>query len=133
MTVATASTETISNSARLSYEFCEACGAAQLKVASWCIRCGSAGLVTRDSSGHGRIHSYTTVYRAPTAMLAEQVPYIIALLDMAEGFRLMVNIQQNSTEVSIGADVDIAWKFGADGTLQPVGRLTLSGAKNAEL
>lgn len=51
------------------------------------------------------------MHRAPTAAFKGDVPYIIVLVDMEEGFRLMVNVQGGgATPVTIGQAVKIGFR-----------------------
>ncbi len=77
----------------LGYARCPRCGHVQAGDAAHCARCGQAGLEHAISAGHGRIHSWTTVHRAPSAAFKDRVPYTIVLVDMEEGHRLMAVLQ----------------------------------------
>jgi uncharacterized OB-fold protein len=76
---------------KLFYQRCTGCARAQFPPARHCPACGSCALQWRQSAAHGSIHSHTTVHRAPTAAFKEDVPYVIALIDLDEGFRMMMN------------------------------------------
>jgi uncharacterized OB-fold protein len=68
--------------------------------------------------------SHTTVHRAPSAAFREQTPYVIALVDMDEGFRLMVNVQGGSeAPVAIGARVRIGFRQ-VEGVAMPHAEMT---------
>lgn len=60
------------------------------------------------------------VHRAPLPIFKSQVPYIIAIVDMEEGFRLMVNaLPQAKPHIAIGARVSIGFQE-MDGMTLPV-------------
>jgi hypothetical protein len=42
--------------------------------------------------GKGKIYSYTIVWNAPSGAFAGDVPYVVALVELAEGVRMMTNI-----------------------------------------
>jgi uncharacterized OB-fold protein len=63
-----------------------------------CPGCGSDDLEWQRSSGQGRVYSVTTL--APR----DKAPYSVALVDLAEGFRMMTNVIGDG-EVAIGAAV----------------------------
>ena len=93
------------------YQSCGRCKTVQLIPRTLCAACQSEALTWHDSAGLGRVLSYTTVYRAPTAAFRDEVPYVIALIDMAEGFRLMANVAgAASASVAIGAQVRIGFR-----------------------
>ncbi len=103
----------------LRYQRCADCGAVQLIPRSLCSACQSSGLEWKRSEGRGCILSYTTVHRAPTPAFRADVPYVIALVDMDEGFRLMVNVRGgDSPAVAIGARVRIGFRA-VDGITLP--------------
>jgi hypothetical protein len=77
---------------RLLIQRCESCGHAQFYPRIICVACGSAKPQWVDASGRGVIYSYTVVRRAPSAVFADFVPYVIALVDLEEGPRLMANV-----------------------------------------
>jgi len=74
------------------YQCCADCGTVQLIPRSLCASCQSTSMRWNDSAGYGRIVTYTTVHRAPTPAFREEAPYVIAIVDMEEGFRLMTNV-----------------------------------------
>src|SRR5690554_3581651 len=80
----------------LRYQSCAACGSVQLIPRSLCANCQHDNLDWRVSSGLGRVLSFTQVYRAPIPAFRDSAPYFIALVDMDEGFRLMVNVENDT-------------------------------------
>ena len=58
---------------------------------NFCPRCGNAEPQTCQASGRGTVHAVTTVARAPSEELRPYAPYVIALVDADEGFRLMAH------------------------------------------
>lgn len=95
----------------LRYQACRSCGTVQLVPRSLCSNCQSHDLAWKLSSAIGRVLSFTLVHRAPIAAFQAEVPYAIAIVDMEEGFRLMVNCEPalQSTLV-IGQKVRIGFK-----------------------
>lgn len=59
-----------------------------------------------DSAGSGTIYSLTTVRIPVTEELTP--PYLLALVDLDEGPRLLTNIEADAA--SIGDRVDVAWR-----------------------
>ncbi|HMM78186.1 MAG TPA: Zn-ribbon domain-containing OB-fold protein [Gammaproteobacteria bacterium] len=107
----------------LRYQRCRACGAAQRLPRAWCERCHAQDLEWLRASGRGTILSFTVVHRAPTAAWREEAPYVIALVDGAEGFRLMVNVAGGEQPgLAIGAAVTIGFVT-RDGVTLPEARL----------
>lgn len=90
----------------LVYQYCTACSRPQFYPRSLCVKCHSNVLEWRRSSGFGRVYSHTTVHRAPSPAFKGMVPYVIALVDLDEGFRVMLNILGcDPRSVAIGSRV----------------------------
>jgi uncharacterized OB-fold protein len=95
----------------LRYQACGRCGHVQAIPRAFCSACQDRNLQWRVSSGRGRVLSHTTVHRAPTPAFRADAPYVIALVDMDEGFRLMVNVEGGeSSGVAIGRTVRIGFR-----------------------
>ncbi|MDO9504264.1 MAG: OB-fold domain-containing protein [Pseudoxanthomonas sp.] len=93
------------------YQCCPYCGTVQLVPRALCAACQSDALEWRDATGFGQVLSHTTVYRAPTPAFREDAPYVIALVDMEEGFRLMVNVAGGAAApIAIGTRVRIGFR-----------------------
>lgn len=107
---------------RLRYQHCGACGRAQFPPRAFCAACGAREIAWRDSTGCGRVHSYTLVHRAPGDWVS--APYLLALVDLEEGFRLMVNLRDCAeSKVGIGAPVRIVFEAWDGATKLPQARL----------
>jgi uncharacterized OB-fold protein len=107
----------------LRYQACSDCGAVQRLPRTRCAGCHGGALEWRRAAGRGRILSHTTVHRAPTPAFRDVVPYVIALIDLDEGFRLMVNVAGGEQpDLAIGAVVDIGF-CNVDGCALPEARL----------
>lgn len=101
------------------YQRCAHCGAVQLVPRALCAACQSNALAWRDASGFGHVLSHTTVHRAPTPAFRDEAPYAIALVDMEEGFRLMVNVAGGAAApIGIGSRVRIGFRT-IDGVALP--------------
>jgi len=93
---------------RLVYQRCDACGRAQFPPRSRCASCHADRLGWRESARIGTVHTHTTVLRAPTAAFKREVPYVIALVDLDEGFRMMMNVRGADPEAArIGGRVRV--------------------------
>ena len=74
---------------RLPLQACAACGGVQAAPRPFCSACGSERLAWRESGRRGRIAAVTLLSRAPTPAYKALLPYAIALVDLAEGPRVM--------------------------------------------
>src|SRR5262245_16320341 len=63
---------------------CTTCGRSYWP-ASTCIDHGSSAMEWYEASGLGEIHTYTVVYHAYDPSLADDVPYILAVVHLDEG------------------------------------------------
>lgn len=100
----------------LRYTICTPCGSALFPPRAKCPACHEQ-TEWRLSAGKGEIHSVSQVFRAPTEAFRPDVPYFIALVDLEEGFRIMVNVHRE--EASIGDKVSIMFEDSAEGFKLP--------------
>jgi uncharacterized OB-fold protein len=99
---------------KLFFQRCTVCARAQFPPARHCPACGNRALQWQESAANGCIHSHTTVHRAPTAAFKDDVPYVIALIDLDEGFRMMMNWRGNDpTTARIGDRVRVVFEANA--------------------
>jgi uncharacterized OB-fold protein len=62
-----------------------------------------------DARGSGRIHSFTVVHRAPPDY-RDDVPYVVALVELDEGVRMMtrlVDVEPSAVRVDMPVAVSI--------------------------
>jgi uncharacterized OB-fold protein len=71
---------------------CSGCGHNQLYGRLYCTECRSDELSWVRTDPVGVLYSYTVVYRAPNARFRDRVPYVVALVDLAAGPRIMGNL-----------------------------------------
>ncbi len=114
----------------LRYQCCGQCGQVQCIPRSLCGRCQSSNLQWSASKREGTVLTFTTVYRAPLPAFKDMVPYVIAIVDLDEGFRVMANalpiVQQAA--LAIGSRVRIGFKE-VQGMALPVLESILEDAK----
>lgn len=78
---------------RLLVQECADCGSRQLFPRSWCQYCGADEVSWLESEGLGHVHTYTVIRRATELQsFAEEVPYVVAYVELAEGARLCTNV-----------------------------------------
>jgi uncharacterized protein len=86
---------------QLIYQCCEDCGQAQFYPRARCVHCLSQKLQWRRSGCLGTVYAFTEIYVGQPAF-NEQAPYLVALIELDEGFRIMSNVIGGSSEVRIG-------------------------------
>ncbi|HLH74793.1 MAG TPA: Zn-ribbon domain-containing OB-fold protein [Chloroflexota bacterium] len=95
---------------RLVIQHCADCGLAVFYPRAICPHCGSDRLHWVDASGRGTVYSYTIVHRAPVGF-TDAVPYVVALIDLEEGVRLMSNVVDcTPSDVQIGERVEVVFE-----------------------
>src|SRR5512146_1998020 len=75
----------------LRYQRCGDCAAVQMHARAHCQRCGGADLQWRAAKGTGTVYAQTSVERAPTEDFRALAPYVILLVDLDEGCRMMAH------------------------------------------
>lgn len=96
---------------RLVIQRCASCGNCQFYPRAFCIGCLCDRIDWIDASGHGRIYSYTVCRIAPSPAFESRLPYVVALIDLDEGVRLVANILDADLErVAIGARVSVCFE-----------------------
>lgn len=76
---------------RLVVQRCQECGHHQLYARHRCLVCrGPVSWVT--ASGRGTVYSYTVIRQQHARPFREWIPYVVALVDLEEGPRLMTNV-----------------------------------------
>jgi uncharacterized OB-fold protein len=106
---------------RLVVQRCDACGHRQLYPRAICTRCASERLAWLDASGRGRVKSFTVIRRAVSAAYEADVPYVVALIELAEGPTLMSNVVGCAPEaLRIGAPVRVRFDAWAPDVRVPV-------------
>ena len=115
------------NEGILLYQKCAECQAVQPFPRAVCVNCGAdrVALEWRESDRRGTLSTYSLVHRGPTRAFIEDQPYLLALVELAEGFRLMVNLLDcEESQLRIGMPVLIEFEArGADGQRIPQARI----------
>ena len=83
---------------RLSIPRCNACGKHHFYPRELCPHCHSADLEWVDVSGKGEIYSYTIARKPAGPVFAADVPYVIAMIALDEGPRMLTNIVTDDFE-----------------------------------
>jgi uncharacterized protein len=105
---------------RLLIRKCTACGSHHFMPRYLCPDCWSNELEWVESKGMGAVHSYSIIRRAPASAFSARVPYVIALIDLDEGPRMMANvIGEGALDVRIGDRVSVTFEDRGDGALLP--------------
>jgi len=100
---------------------CAACGRLRFPPGYLCRECHGADSDWVEVSGRGTIASFTVMHRAPTPAYAARAPYVLALVDLQEGPRMMANvIGEDALQAAIGDPVEVVFEArGEDGFKLP--------------
>lgn len=99
---------------------CAQCGQAWHPPLYLCPHCHSAKVDWVAASGRGVLYSYTVVHHAAHVAVADRVPYLVALVTLAEGPRVVSNLLNcERSQVRIGMPLRLAFQEIAAGIWLP--------------
>lgn len=102
-------------SGELRLQHCNDCGHVQFPPRVHCTACRGPRLEWRPASGQGRVESFTWVHVPVDEAWAQEVPYAVALVRLAEGPRMMSNLRDcRPGEVAIGDAVAVCFERRGD-------------------
>ena len=105
---------------RLLIRQCKACSLLHFMPRHLCPTCWSDQLEWVDASGTGTVHSFTVIRRAPAAAFAPRVPYVLAMIELDEGPRMIANVLgEDALETRIGDRVKVCFEDRGGGALMP--------------
>lgn len=106
---------------KLLLQRCSDCGTLRFFPRYLCTECGSDNTGWVEAAGQGTVHSFTVVHRAAFPEFQERTPYVVALIDLEEGPRMMSNIVgADALDVAIGDAVTVEFETrGDDGAKVP--------------
>lgn len=110
---------------RLVYSGCLDCGAIWFPLRGLCSTCGGA-CTERESAGQGEIYTWSRVHRSGETGFGSQVPYVVAMIALDEGFRMMANVEPVA-EVAIGKRCRVSFRP-SPATGKPAPLFVLDGA-----
>jgi len=71
---------------------CAACGEAHYYPRPFCPRCGADDVAWEQASGRATLYTWSIVHQNDLPPFNERVPYVAAIVDLAEGPRMMTNV-----------------------------------------
>jgi len=89
---------------------CRACGTTRLPPRAVCPACLSSEVEWVRATGRGTIYSFTVTHQNQAPGFREELPYVLAIVELAEGPRIMTNIVGCApADVRIGAAVEVVF------------------------
>ena len=90
----------------LLFQECPACGNRQFWPRAWCTSCGATP-EWKEASGRGTVHTFTVIRQNWAKPFKDLLPYVVAMVELEEGPRMMTNITHCAPEdVTIGMAVE---------------------------
>ena len=87
---------------------CKKCGNIMIPLKPVCSKCGSFDVEEFETKGKGIIRSFTVIYVAPEKF-KDEVPYVVALINLDEGGTVMgrlIGVDSNKPEdIKVGTKV----------------------------
>ena len=105
---------------KLVIQYCSHCNKYQFYPRVFCMNCFSDQIDWVESTGNGKVYSYSVVHKTAIAEMKDKVPYIIALIDLEEGVRLMSHVVDIVEEdLVVGLDVSVVFREEIEGYKLP--------------
>lgn len=90
---------------------CRACGRYQFYPRPMCVHCWGEDLQWVRSEGRGTVYSFSIVRQNMMPGFAQEVPYVLAVVELEEGVRLGTNIVRcEPDQVSVGMPVIVEFE-----------------------
>lgn len=103
---------------------CNACGKAYFFPRPFCPNCSSKDVAWFTASGKGKLYSYVINHR-PAYGFQDYTPYVIAVVQLDEGPRMMTNItgvEPTPEHLPIDLPVEVTWEKQNDTITLPIFR-----------
>jgi uncharacterized protein len=99
---------------RLAYQVCQACGQVVFHPRRHCTCCTSGDLEWRDSAGAGTVYTFTVIRQHGHPFFRARIPYVVGLIDLDEGFRMLAEIAADPETLQVNQRVGVTWEDHAD-------------------
>lgn len=93
---------------QLAIQQCSDCRAYQFYPRPFCLSCDSDEVHWVQATGSGTVYSLTTVHLPADPSLMLSVPYVVAVVELQEGPRMLTNLVGDG--LRIGSDVQVLWR-----------------------
>jgi uncharacterized protein len=95
----------------LYFQRCRACGTKRFYPRAVCTNCLSSATEWVRASGRGTVYSFTVTHQNQSPGFREELPYVLAIVELAEGIRLMTNVVGCAPDaVHVGMPVEIVFE-----------------------
>jgi uncharacterized protein len=94
----------------LRFQQCQACGHVRWPSSIICPKCNKRETRWVIAGGHGTIYTYAVYHIAYHPGFSDDIPYVVAIVELDEGPHLLTNIINcNHQEIRCGMDVIVVW------------------------
>jgi uncharacterized OB-fold protein len=101
-------------------QWCTDCDRPVFYPREFCPQCGGFSLEWRPASGRGTVHTFTVDHKGHPA-IGGGAPFVIALVELDEGVRVMTNVVGcEPAAVRVGLPVEVTWEPLSDGRQLPL-------------
>jgi uncharacterized OB-fold protein len=102
---------------------CNTCGVDHYYPRPFCPSCWSEDVAWREASGDATLYTFSIVRQNDLPPFPERVPYVAAVVELAEGPRVMTNIEGvEFDDIEIGMKLRVDFKAISDDVTIPVFR-----------
>jgi uncharacterized OB-fold protein len=100
---------------RFMIQYCPQCDEHQFYPRVICSACGELYPEWVDAAGSGKIYSYAVNHAPAGKGFTDLVPYVVAVIELNEGVRMVAMVDADSDTVEIGDRVSIElWRISDD-------------------
>jgi uncharacterized OB-fold protein len=105
---------------RLCFQRCDACGRWRHLPRHMCAECGSPTWRWAESSGRGRLHSWTVTHAPLHPAFAAELPYVVAVVELEEGVRMVSGVRGVAPEqLALDLPLEVYFEPVAEGVRLP--------------
>jgi uncharacterized protein len=96
---------------KLAMQKCKDCGTLIFYPRKFCPECASGNLDWKEMSGKAKLNAYTVTLDGVEPVFAADLPYVLAMVDLDEGIKMMTNIVEcKHDELQIGMDLEVTFR-----------------------
>ena len=82
--------------------WCRSCGKPHFYPRTACPHCWGEGYNWRPASGKAVVHTFVVVRNNPPTAFRDMLPFVIAIVELEEGVRMLTNIVGDTEGLAIG-------------------------------
>jgi uncharacterized OB-fold protein len=106
---------------RLLIKRCADCGATHFYPRPFCPVCWSSAVAREEASGDAVLYTWSIVHQNDLPPFPDQVPYVAAVVDLAEGPRMMTNVVDCDPDtLDVGMALRVTYRDLTDEVTVPV-------------